>query len=74
MSCLKACLKTAVDATSGRHGPANPDDLASGGRVKGNTMFIQGDISKARTFDPFTHVYMFSVGFPPALWKRLATI
>ena len=37
-------------------------------------MFILGDITKACTFDPFTHVYMISVGFPPALWKRLATI
>jgi len=79
ISCLKACLKTAAtdaaaaadDATSGRYGPADP---ASSGRLKGNTMFILGDITKACTFDPFTHVYMFSVGFPPALWKRLATI
>ena len=79
LSNLKACLKTAA-TDAARHGPADPSgghgpaDPSGGGRVKGNTMFIQGDISKARTFDPFTHVYMFSVGFPPALWKRLATI
>ena len=74
---LKACLKTAV-ADAARHGPdpsgGRPADPASDGRVKGNTIFIQGDITKARTFDPFTHVYMFSVGFPPDLWERLATI
>ena len=25
-------------------------------------------------FDPFTHVYMFSIGFPPGLWVELADI
>ena len=74
MSCLKACLKTAA-TDAARHCPADPTPAdPSGGRLKGNTMFILGDITKACTFDPFTHVYMFSVGFPPALWKRLATI
>ena len=71
MSCLKACLKTAAtdaaDATSGRYGPANPSD--GGGRLKGNTMFILGDITKACTFDPFTHVYMVQL-----LASRLVTV
>lgn len=30
------------------------------------------DIQDAQSFDPFTHVYMFSIGFPPTLWLHLA--
>jgi hypothetical protein len=37
-------------------------------------IFIKGDIKNANVFDPFTHVYMFSIGFPPALWVELADI
>ena len=33
-----------------------------------------GDIMNAKSFDPFTHVYMFDVGFPPKLLKKLAEI
>lgn len=33
-----------------------------------------GDITDADYFDPFTHVYMFDIGFPPKLFKRLATM
>lgn len=40
--------------------------------MKGRCVFVQGDIRDARTFDPFTHVYMFSIGFPPTLWCDLA--
>jgi len=31
-----------------------------------------GDITEAKYFDPFTHVYMFDIGFPPKLFKQLA--
>lgn len=31
-----------------------------------------GDITEANFFDPFTHVYMFDIGFPPKLFKQLA--
>lgn len=36
--------------------------------------FIHADIAKARTLDPFTHIYMFDVGFPPKLLRALAGI
>mmetsp|Transcript_20396 Transcript_20396/g.56320 ORF Transcript_20396/g.56320 Transcript_20396/m.56320 type:complete len:437 (-) Transcript_20396:332-1642(-) len=48
-------------------------DLATTHReVKHKCIFVQGDIRQASVFDPFTHVYMFSIGFPPALWISLA--
>ena len=31
-----------------------------------------GDIRQAKYFDPFTHVYMFDIGFPPRLFHILA--
>ncbi|CAM9348333.1 unnamed protein product [Chrysoparadoxa australica] len=36
------------------------------GLRRDNTFFAHGDIMSAKTFDPFTHVYMFDLGFPPA--------
>jgi hypothetical protein len=50
-------------------------DLASANNVQvvhGNTFFVNDDIRSARTFDPFTHVYMFDIGFPPKLHRQLA--
>lgn len=35
-------------------------------------MFEHGDITEAKYFDPFTHVYMFDIGFPPKLFKQLS--
>jgi hypothetical protein len=40
--------------------------------VNGNVYFINSDIDAAVTLDPFTHIYMFDVGFPPALQKSIA--
>lgn len=40
----------------------------SGGQI----FFQYGDIMDAHTLDPFTHVYMFDIGFPPALFERLS--
>lgn len=34
--------------------------------------FKYGDITEANYFDPFTHVYMFDIGFPPKLFLTLA--
>ena len=42
--------------------------------AKQKCMFVHGDIRTVKTFNPFTHVYMFSTGFPPKLWKTLAAI
>mmetsp|Transcript_20940 Transcript_20940/g.43856 ORF Transcript_20940/g.43856 Transcript_20940/m.43856 type:complete len:356 (+) Transcript_20940:274-1341(+) len=36
--------------------------------------FAHGDITEAKYFDPFTHVYMFDIGFPPRLFETLATM
>jgi hypothetical protein len=34
-------------------------------RIGHNCFFVNGDIKDANTFDPFTHVYMFNIGFNP---------
>jgi len=68
MTCLKACLTAAATAASA------PALASSAMAVQGKTMFVFDTITKARTFDPFTHVYMFSIGFPPDLWEKLATM
>lgn len=34
--------------------------------------FAHGDITEANFFDPFSHVYMFDIGFPPFLFHQLA--
>ena len=34
--------------------------------------FAHGDITEANFFDPFSHVYMFDIGFPPRLFHQLA--
>lgn len=42
--------------------------------IDGNCLFEHGDIKGAKIFDPFTHVYMFSIGFPPKLWCELSNM
>jgi hypothetical protein len=36
--------------------------------------FLNMDITDAATFDPATHVYMYSVGFPEVLFRKLSTM
>ncbi|KAJ1460364.1 hypothetical protein M885DRAFT_612421 [Pelagophyceae sp. CCMP2097] len=43
-------------------------------KIKSRCYFAHGNITAAKTFDPFTHVYMFDVGFPPPLLGQLATM
>lgn len=39
----------------------------------GHKCFLaHGNIKDASSFDPFTHVYMFDIGFPPVLFNELA--
>jgi hypothetical protein len=64
MTCLKSCVDAAVKQRLGN------DETKY--RIQGNTMFLHMDITEARTFNPFTHVYMFSIGFPPELWVQLS--
>jgi len=66
ISCLKAVLDEAVKQR-------NEGSLTNTeAKVLGNTIFLHNDIKEAMTFDPFTHVYMFSIGFPPSLWLKLS--
>lgn len=37
-----------------------------------NCILIDGDIENSSNFNPFTHVYMFSIGFPENLWHHIA--
>jgi len=68
MTCLKACLDVAVhNETQNSSSITNKSN-----QIQGNTMFLHSNILEAKTFDPFTHVYMFSIGFPPDLWIQLA--
>jgi hypothetical protein len=62
MACLKAVLEEA----------ATQSKIDTKANILGNTIFLNNDIMDAGTFDPFTHVYMFSIGFPPELWETLA--
>ncbi|GMF24553.1 unnamed protein product [Phytophthora fragariaefolia] len=36
------------------------------------TVFTAGDITHAHTFEPFSHVYSFDVGFPPDVMEKMA--
>jgi hypothetical protein len=36
------------------------------------TIFTAGDITAAKSFDPFSHVYSFDVGFPPDVMDHMA--
>ncbi|POM80142.1 Hypothetical protein PHPALM_2058, partial [Phytophthora palmivora] len=37
-----------------------------------STVFTAGDITHAQTFEPFSHVYSFDVGFPPDVMDKMA--
>lgn len=41
-------------------------------KLHGNTNFIAGDIDTACSLDPFTHIYMYDLGFPPPLQQSIA--
>ena len=65
MSNLDAVLQEA-SKQQGKPSSAADDKIGT------NCMFAYADIMDAKTFDPFTHVYMFSIGFPPNLWIALS--
>lgn len=71
MTCLKACLNAAVLEREETLADTEENDQLL---LQGNTMFMHNNILEAKTFDPFTHVYMFSIGFPPELWEGLSTM
>jgi hypothetical protein len=51
------CLRAVLEAASKQRSDLSPEDA-----LVGNTMFLHKNITEAKTFDPFTHVYMFSIG------------
>ena len=65
MSNLKVVLKDAC--TQQKSKKKLTEDEIIGHRCT----FKHGDITEANYFDPFTHVYMFDIGFPPKLFKVL---
>jgi len=64
------CLKAVLDAAQVQQQQQN--NASSDESIRGNCMFLHNNILEAKTFDPFTHVYMFSIGFPPPLWTKLS--
>ncbi|KAG7393937.1 hypothetical protein PHYPSEUDO_000114 [Phytophthora pseudosyringae] len=46
--------------------------LDSQGKKPLATVFTAGDITHAHTFEPFSHVYSFDVGFPPDVMDKMA--
>ena len=40
--------------------------------VNGNVFFVNSDIERAGTLNPFSHIYMFDVGFPRDLHYSIA--
>lgn len=43
-----------------------------GGIGAGGVNFVVGDIDSADSLDPFTHIYMYDLGFPPPLQRSIA--
>eukprot|EP01039_Chlorochromonas_danica_P006633 gene6633-7326_t len=46
--------------------------VGSGGLGAGGVNFVVGDIDTADSLDPFTHIYMYDLGFPPPLQRSIA--
>jgi hypothetical protein len=40
--------------------------------VRGNTFFAHDDVDSAKSLNPFTHIYMFDIGFPYNLLISIA--
>ncbi len=63
MSNLEVCLEEAKDQ---QESGEEKEEC-----IKHKCTFAHGDITEASYFDPFTHVYMFDIGFPPKLFRQL---
>ena len=70
MTHLKGVLQEAVAQQHANH--QGEEDVDEACCLSGNTVFLHKDITKAKTFDPSSHVYMCSIGFPPPLWLELS--
>jgi len=58
------CLKAVLDAATKQQ--ACHKKVVEASCLRGNTVFLHTDIMEASSFDPFTHVYMFSVNISEA--------
>ena len=74
MNCLRATLELNESSASKKSIATSIDGETGSSLPEQRCIFIHGDIKTAKVFDPFTHVYMFSIGFPPTLWLNLAKI
>eukprot|EP00541_Cyclophora_tenuis_P018629 CAMPEP_0116573614 /NCGR_PEP_ID=MMETSP0397-20121206/18890_1 /TAXON_ID=216820 /ORGANISM="Cyclophora tenuis, Strain ECT3854" /LENGTH=142 /DNA_ID=CAMNT_0004102195 /DNA_START=28 /DNA_END=452 /DNA_ORIENTATION=- len=68
MTNLKAVLEGAKSQST------QSIEIPSHARIGHKCIFEHKNVMSAKSFDPFTHVYMFSIGFPPKLWMHLAGI
>ena len=66
LNCLNAVLSAAKNQEK------SVGKLPSEQKIQHKCIFEHADVRKAKSFDPFTHVYMFSIGFPPSLWVDLS--
>jgi len=48
------------------------DDDVNDPKLYAGVNFVQGDIDDAASTDPFTHIYMYDLGFPPPLQQSIA--
>jgi hypothetical protein len=63
MTCLKAVLDAAaVQQQQQQQQQQDDHSLSPEEALQGNCMFLHKNITEAKSFDPFTHVYMFSIG------------
>ena len=51
------CLRAVLDAAS-----KQSNNIPQEEKLVGNTIFLHKNVTEAKSFDPFTHVYMFSIG------------
>ena len=49
-----------------------PESVTRDTPLLGGTNFMVGDIDDASSTDPFTHIYMYDLGFPPPLQQSIA--
>ena len=57
-----SCLNGVLDAAAAEQEQQHQDDLPLDEAIRSRCVFLHRNIKEAKTFDPFTHVYMFSIG------------
>ncbi len=67
--CMKHFSSVLKEAKEQEGKEMSPDE-----QIGYNCYFLNMDATEATSFDPFTHVYMFDIGFPPNVIKKISTI